>query len=67
MHVLTSLLQFVAASVGTLFINAKEGKIICLSLEEIGHPQLSSPIHCNDSIATGIANDTVKKCNTFGL
>ncbi len=46
----------------------------CLILEENGHPQLPTSIHCDNSTATGIAYDTVKKkahdpwkCNTFGL
>lgn len=45
-HTLTSLLWFVAASaakaeLGALFVNAKEGKIICLILKELEHPNHS--------------------------
>ena len=44
-----------------LFINAKEGKIIRMTLEEMGHKQPPTPIHCDNITATGIANNTVKK------
>ena len=58
--------QFVVASaaeaeLAALFINAKEGKIIRMTLEEMGHKQPSTPIHCDNVTATGIANNTVKK------
>ena len=39
----------------------KESKIICLTLEEMGHPQPPTPIHVDNSTAVGIANDSVKK------
>jgi hypothetical protein len=32
-----------------------------LILEELGHQQPPTPIHCDNATATGIANDTVKK------
>ena len=59
-------LQFVASSaaeaeLGALFVNAKEGKIIRLALHELGHPQPPTPIHCDNSTAAGISNNTVKK------
>ena len=59
-------MKFVVASaaeaeLAALFINAKEGKIIRLTLEEMGHKQPPTPIHCDNITATGIANDTVKK------
>ena len=49
------------ADLAALFLNAKEGKIICLILEEFGHHQPPTPMHCDNKTATGIANDTVKK------
>ena len=49
------------AELGTLFINAKAGKIVCLILQELNHPQPATPIHCDNKTAAGIANDTVKK------
>ncbi len=70
-YVLTSLLWFVEASVaeaelGTLFVNAKEGKIICLILDKMGHFQPTTLIHCDNSTATGIA-DTVEKKFSWSL
>ena len=32
-----------------------------ITLEEMGHPQPLTPIHCNNATAVGIANETVKK------
>ena len=60
------MLKFVAASaaeaeLGALFINGKETKILRLILEEMGHPQPPTPVHCDNKTATGIANDTVKR------
>ena len=60
------ILKFVVASaaeaeLGALFLNCKEGKIIRLILEELGHKQPPTPVHCDNKTATGIANDTVKK------
>jgi len=42
-------------------MNSKDAKIIRLILEEMGHPQPPTPIHCDNKTAAGIANDTVKK------
>jgi hypothetical protein len=44
-----------------LFYNCKEGKIFRLALEELGHKQPPTPVHCDNSTATAIANDTVKR------
>ncbi len=49
------------AEVGALFMNSKEGKMVRLILEEMGHPQPPTPAHINNSTAAGIVNDTVKK------
>ena len=58
--------KFVVASAagakfGDLFINYKEGKIVCLILKGLGHKQSPAPIHCDNGTATVTANDTVKK------
>ena len=63
---LCMVLKFVASSateeeLGALFLNVKEGRVMRLTLAEMGHPQPSTPIHCNNATAVGIANDTVKK------
>eukprot|EP00804_Cyclotella_cryptica_P027666 CCRYP_010273-RA/>CCRYP_010273-RA protein AED:0.51 eAED:0.57 QI:0/0/0/1/0/0/2/0/207 len=62
-HVLCTILRFVAASVteaevGALFLNAKEAKIVRLTLEELGHPQPPTPIL---STTVGIVNNAIKR------
>ena len=54
-HITCAILKLVAAStaeaeLGALFLNGQEAKIVCLILEEIGHPQPPIPIcgqHCH--------------------
>ena len=46
---------------GALFLNIKEGRVLRLTLAEMGHPQPPTPIHCDNATAVGIANETVKK------
>ena len=62
---LCAILHFVVASAAeaeldALFFNCKEGLIFCLTLEELGHPQPKTPIHCNNTTAVNIANNTIK-------
>ena len=64
--VFCGILKFVVSSaaeaeLGALFLNCKEGKILRLVLQELGHPQPPTPAHCDNATAAGIANDTVKK------
>ena len=49
------------AELGVLFLNIKEGKVLRILLEELGHKQPPTPAHCDNSTAAGIANDSVKK------
>jgi hypothetical protein len=63
---LCTILKFVASSaaeaeLGALFLNCREGRIIRLILEELGHPQPATPVHCDNATAAGIANNTVKR------
>ena len=65
-YVLCGILTFVVASaaeakLGALFVNANKGEILSLILEELGHPQSPTRIHCDNKTAAGIANATVKK------
>eukprot|EP00804_Cyclotella_cryptica_P008022 CCRYP_004538-RB/>CCRYP_004538-RB protein AED:0.45 eAED:0.39 QI:0/-1/0/1/-1/0/1/0/221 len=65
-YVFCGILKFVVASaaeaeLGALFLNCKEGKILRLVLQELGHTQPPTPTHCDNETATGIANNTVKK------
>ena len=61
-----TVLKFIASSaaeaeLGALFLNIKEGRVLRLTLAEMGHPQPPTPIHCDKTTAVGIANETVKK------
>ena len=63
---IANIYKFVVASaaeaeLGALFYNCQDGTILRLSLEELGHPQPPTPVHCDNSTAVAIANDTVKK------
>jgi hypothetical protein len=63
---LCAILRFVVASaaeaeLGALFLNCKEGIIFRLTLEELGHPQPRTPVHCDNATTVGIANNTVKQ------
>ena len=49
------------AEIGALFINAKLAVPMRHTLEEMGHPQLATPIVTDNSTAVGIANDTIKQ------
>ena len=65
-HVSCSVIRFTVASaaeaeLGALFVNCREGKTIRLILEELGHPQPATPVHCDNATAAGIANDSIKK------
>ena len=42
-------------------MNVKEGLTISLILAELGHQQTTTPIHCDNDTAAGIANGTIKK------
>lgn len=64
--VAASICKFVVASaaeaeLGALFYNCQDGTILRLTLEELGHKQPPTPVHCDNSTAVSIANDTVKR------
>jgi hypothetical protein len=65
-HMLCSILRFVVVSaaeaeLGALFLNCQEGMIFKRTLEDMGHPQPKIPIHCDNTTAVGIANNTIKR------
>ena len=65
-YTLCTVLKCVASSaaeaeIGELFLNIKEGRVLQVTLVEMGHPQPPTPIHCNNATTAGIANETVKK------
>jgi hypothetical protein len=63
---LCTILRFVVAfaaeaELRALFLNCKEGIIFRMTLEELGHPQPKTIVHCDNATAVGIANNTVKR------
>ena len=63
---LCTILRFVVASaaevkLGALFLNCKEGIIFRLTLEQLGHPQPRTLVHCDDATTVGITNNTIKR------
>ena len=65
-HSLCTILRFVASSpaeaeLGALFLNAREAKILRITLHELGHPQPPTPIHVDNTTVTGIVNNTIKR------
>ncbi len=64
-HITCTILKLVAASateaeLGALFLNAQEAKVLCLTLDKLGHPQSPTPIHINNTPTVGIVNNTIK-------
>jgi hypothetical protein len=64
-HTLCSILRFVVASAteakfGALFLNCQEGMIFRNTLEDLGHPQPKTPVHCDNATVVGISNNTIK-------
>ena len=62
---LCAILKFLAASaaeaqLSALFMCVKEGQIIHLIVEELGHQQPATPNHCDNATAVDITNGTVK-------
>ena len=65
-HTLCSILRFVVASaaeaeLGALFLNCQEGMIFKSTLKDLGHSQPKILVHCDSTIAVGIANNTIKR------
>jgi hypothetical protein len=64
-HVLCKTLRTVAASAaeaetGALFLNAQEGVPMRTALEEMGHPQPSTPLETDNATAHGITHSQVR-------
>jgi hypothetical protein len=49
------------AELGGLYSNAKKAAVMRVTLEEMGHPQTTTPIQTDNACAAGIANKTVKQ------
>jgi len=68
-HVLCQILHHVVSSaskaeLGTLFLNAQDICPICTALDELGHPQPTTPLQTDNNTASGIVNDTIKQCHS---
>jgi hypothetical protein len=65
-HVSTNVIRFVVAlaaeaELGALFHNCQTGIIFRSILEDMGHAQPKTPVHCDNATAVGIANRTLKR------
>ncbi len=49
------------AKLSMLFDNSQDGIIFWQTLANLGHPQPKTPIHCDNAMAVGIANNMVKR------
>ncbi len=61
-----TILRFVVASVaeaelGALFHNCQDGIIFQQMLEDLGHTQPRTPVHCDNATVVRIANNTIKQ------
>ena len=64
-HTLCLILRCVVASaaeaeLGVLFMNCQEGMIF-KAFEDLGHAQSTIPVHCDNTTAVDIANNTIKQ------
>jgi hypothetical protein len=64
-HTNSTIMRFVVMStveaiLGALFHNCQTGIIFQQTLNDLGHHQPKTPVHCNNATAVGIANNTVK-------
>jgi hypothetical protein len=49
------------AELGALFHNCQAGMIFCSILEDLGHHQPKTPVHCENVTTVGMANNSVKR------
>jgi hypothetical protein len=52
------------AKIVAVFLNAKEGTVLPTTLEELGHPQPSTPLQTENTISAGYSNGTIKQKRT---
>ncbi len=65
-HVDSSIVKFIIASVvkaepGAFFHNCQKGIVFCSILEDMGHPQPKTPVHCDNATAVGITDSTITR------
>jgi hypothetical protein len=57
-HVMSSAAE---AEIGAVFLNAKEGTVLCTTLEELGHHHPPTPLQTDNTTTTGYINGILKK------
>jgi hypothetical protein len=57
-HVMLSAAE---AEISSVFLNAKEATVLRTPLEEMGHPQLPTPLQTDNTTSTGYINGTIKQ------
>ena len=67
-----SLIPVVVASVAeaeyaALFINGREGAMLRTILNNLGYPQTTTPLYCDNACAVGIATDTITPKRTKSI
>jgi hypothetical protein len=55
------------AEIGAVFTNAKEGAVLCTTLEELGHHRPPTPLETDNTTATGYSNGTIKQKRTKAM
>ena len=65
-HITCAILKLLAdsaaeAELGALFLNAREAKVLRITLQDLGHPQPPTPIHVDNTTSVGIVNNTIKR------
>lgn len=71
-HAISSLIPVVVASVAeaeyaALFINGREGAMLRTILKDLGYPQPTTPMYCDNACAVGIATDTITPKRTKSI
>jgi hypothetical protein len=71
-HIIRSIMRNVMASateaeLAALFHNARDGIPLRTALIKMGHPQAQIPIQTDNACAAGIANETVKQCQSKAI
>ena len=71
-HAISSLIPVVVASVAeaeyaALFINGREGAMLRTILNNLGYPQTTTPLYCDNACAVGIATDTITPKRTKSI
>lgn len=71
-HAISNIIPVVVSSVAeaeyaALFLNGREGAMLRTILHDLGYPQSSTTIYCDNACAVGIATDTVTPKRTKSM